>query len=121
MILSVNSPPDFDLALSDLLWSGELPYPPRRIWTSTYVMRGRKTASNNESMNPDIPLIVVRNSGFVGKIRLQYRQHCSKSAEFIMRDNAHGVVCSRRYAYRGRLYPPARSAVPSVVRVCEEP
>ncbi|GHJ85507.1 hypothetical protein NliqN6_1909 [Naganishia liquefaciens] len=54
MILSVNSPPDFDLALSDLLWS----------------------ASSNESMNPDIPLIVVRNSGFIGKLRLQYRQHC---------------------------------------------
>ncbi|KAJ9110209.1 hypothetical protein QFC20_003061 [Naganishia adeliensis] len=54
MILSVNSPPEFDLALSDLLWS----------------------ASNNESMNPDIPLITVRNSGFIGKMRLQYRQHC---------------------------------------------
>lgn len=24
MVISVNSPPDFDLALSDLLWSGEL-------------------------------------------------------------------------------------------------
>jgi amyloid beta precursor protein binding protein 1 len=24
MILSVNSPPEFDLALSDLLWSGKL-------------------------------------------------------------------------------------------------
>lgn len=29
-------------------------------------------------MEPDIPLITVRNSGFIGKMRLQYRQHCSE-------------------------------------------
>ncbi|KAJ9128204.1 hypothetical protein QFC24_000496 [Naganishia onofrii] len=54
MILSVNSAPEFELALSDLIWS----------------------ASDNESMTPDISLITVRNSGFVGKMRVQYRQHC---------------------------------------------
>jgi amyloid beta precursor protein binding protein 1 len=79
MILSVNSPPDFDLALSDLLWSGELSFPHVDLVHSLIPFRDDSTASNNESMNPDIPLIAVRNSGFVGKMRLQYRQHCSKS------------------------------------------
>jgi amyloid beta precursor protein binding protein 1 len=79
MILSVNSPPDFDLALSDLLWSGELCILYRIFTPLLTPVRAYQTASNNESMNPDIPLIAVRNSGFVGKMRLQYRQHCSKS------------------------------------------
>lgn len=54
IILGVNLDPQFELSLSDLLWK----------------------ASDNGEKSPDIPLITVRNSGFVGIVRTQYREHC---------------------------------------------
>lgn len=47
LVICCDSPdPSFVLSLSDLLWSA------------------------------DIPLILVRSSGFIGEMRLQYREHC---------------------------------------------
>ncbi|KAJ9109758.1 hypothetical protein QFC19_001988 [Naganishia cerealis] len=80
MILSVNSPPELDLALSDLIWSGVFDYEAllnlQFRLTSISLLHHTFKASDNESMSPDISLITVRNSGFIGKMRLQYRQHC---------------------------------------------
>ncbi|RXK39228.1 amyloid beta protein binding protein 1 [Tremella mesenterica] len=47
LIITSNLPPSLELQIADLLWSG-----------------------------PDIPLIGIRSSGFIGRVEIQLREHC---------------------------------------------
>ncbi len=92
IILGVNLDPQFELSLSDLLWKGkQSSLPDFQIMSFIYLLifgiSILQLASDNGEKSPDIPLITVRNSGFVGIVRTQYREHCSMFA------------CTRSFSY----------------------
>src|SRR4051794_39092010 len=79
IIIGVNLEPQFELELSDLLWKGDIPTSVIvHCCHGTVLMIPPHAASDNDKKSPDIPLITVRNSGFIGRVRTQYREHCSE-------------------------------------------
>ncbi|EIW72572.1 hypothetical protein TREMEDRAFT_58742 [Tremella mesenterica DSM 1558] len=53
LIITSNLPPSLELQIADLLWSASGPVG-----------------------GPDIPLIGIRSSGFIGRVEIQLREHC---------------------------------------------
>jgi hypothetical protein len=72
LIIASNIDPALELQLADLLWSGKLALARQRIQADR--------AASATVGGPDIPLIAIRNSGFLGRVEIQLREHCGRSA-----------------------------------------
>ena len=66
LILCSNLDPSTELAVADLLWQRE----------RTSGSRVLTPSDSSTPSNADIPLISIRNSGFIGRIGVQLREHC---------------------------------------------
>ena len=63
--------PDLEAQLAELLWQGET----CQIWPECLLTL---TLASRIPSGPDIPLFSIRNSGFIGRIKIQLREHCGK-------------------------------------------
>jgi amyloid beta precursor protein binding protein 1 len=72
MIIASNLPPSIETQIGDALWQGKC-----RIWDA-YRKETDDPASSTVG-GPDVPLVLIRSSGFVGRIEIQVREHCGRS------------------------------------------
>jgi amyloid beta precursor protein binding protein 1 len=73
MIIASNLAPSIESQIGDILWGGRLQSCLARSKIQADV------AASSTAGGPDIPLVLVRSSGFIGRIEIQVREHCGMS------------------------------------------
>jgi len=74
MIVASNLPPSIESQIGDSLWEGKLQSCLERFRTGSDVI------ASSIAGGPDIPLVLIRSSGFIGRIEIQVREHCGMPA-----------------------------------------
>jgi amyloid beta precursor protein binding protein 1 len=73
MIIASNLVPSMETQIGDILWEGKLLSCHARSKIEADV------AASSTAGGPDIPLVLIRSSGFIGRIEIQVREHCGTS------------------------------------------
>lgn len=84
LIIASNVEPLVEARLANLLWQGS--------GLTTHTTALTIIESQASTSNPDIPLIAVRTSGFVGRVRIQLNEHCSQFSVFNLRRADSAVI-----------------------------
>jgi len=75
MIIASNLAPSIESQIGDILWEGRL-----QSCLALSKIEADVAASSMVG-GPDIPLVLIRSSGFIGRIEIQVREHCGMSVK----------------------------------------
>jgi amyloid beta precursor protein binding protein 1 len=70
MVIASNLAPSIESQIGDTLWDGKLRMRLECVRAETDV------PASSTVGGPDIPLVLIRSSGFIGRIEIQVREHC---------------------------------------------
>lgn len=110
MIIASNLAPSIESQIGDILWGGRLQSCLARSKIEADV------AASSTAGGPDIPLVLVRSSGFIGRIEIQVREHCGMS---VRRQGLYADIGSRRLPPGQHAHPSHRHAISSARGLCQ--